>query len=70
LGLLGPKGMPEDVVVQIRDDLRKIATNKAIVDPVGKVRMYTVLNTPAEFRQLWSAEVEVWRDLATKLKPN
>jgi tripartite-type tricarboxylate transporter receptor subunit TctC len=44
LGLLGPKGMPADVVTQIGDDLRKIATSKAIVEQVGKVKMYTVLN--------------------------
>ena len=68
--MLGPKGMPEDVVTQIRDDLWKIATNKAIVDQVGKVKMYTVLNTPAEFRRLWSAEVDMWRGLAAKLKTN
>lgn len=70
LGLLGPKGMAPEIITQIRNDLLKIAKNKAILDQVGKIKMYTVLNTSDEFRKTWKDEVEVWRDLALKLKPN
>ena len=67
-GLIGPKGMPQDVVDKIFN-----ATKQALADPAVRKRVedtgsLIVGNTPAEFTSQIKAEFEVYKDVVTKQK--
>jgi tripartite-type tricarboxylate transporter receptor subunit TctC len=67
-GLIGPKGMPQDVVDKISS-----ATKQALNDPAVKKRVedtgsLIVANTPAEFTAQIKAEYEVYKQVVTKQK--
>jgi tripartite-type tricarboxylate transporter receptor subunit TctC len=63
--LLGPAGMPEDVVARLNGALNKIST---MPDVVSRMResMYIepVQSTPASFRQFVVKELTKWQDVA------
>ena len=67
-GLLGPKGLPKDVV-----DKLNAATKKALEDPAVRKRIedtgsIIVANTPDEFAQQIKAEFDVYKDVVKKQK--
>jgi tripartite-type tricarboxylate transporter receptor subunit TctC len=67
-GLIGPKGMPKDVVDKIYN-----ATKTALNDPAVKKRIedtgsLIVANTPDQFTAQIKAEYEVYKDVVTKQK--
>jgi tripartite-type tricarboxylate transporter receptor subunit TctC len=67
-GLIGPKGMPKDVVDKIYS-----TTKQALADPVVKKRIedtgsLIVANTPEQFAVQIKAEFEVYKDVVAKQK--
>jgi tripartite-type tricarboxylate transporter receptor subunit TctC len=67
-GLIGPKGMPQDVVDKVFN-----ATKQALADPAVRKRVedtgsLIVGNTPAEFTAQIKAEFEVYKEVVVKQK--
>jgi tripartite-type tricarboxylate transporter receptor subunit TctC len=67
-GIIGPKGMPKDVVDKIYN-----ATKTALADPAVKKRIedtgsLIVANTPDQFTEQIKAEFEVYKGVVTKQK--
>ena len=67
-GLIGPKGLPQEVVDKISN-----ATKQALTDPAVKKRVedtgsLIVANTPAEFSAQIKAEFEVYKEVVAKQK--
>ena len=67
-GLIGPKGMPQDVVDKIFN-----ATKQALADPAVRKRVedtgsLIVGNTPAEFTSQIKAEFDVYKEVVVKQK--
>jgi len=67
-GILGPKGMPKDIVDKIN-----AATKQALADPAVKKRIedtgsLVVGNTPEQFAEQIKAEFEVYKNVVTKQK--
>ena len=67
-GILGPKGMPKDIVDKIN-----AATKQALADPAVKKRIedtgsLVVGNTPEQFAEQIKAEFEVYKAVVTKQK--
>ncbi|HYN59740.1 MAG TPA: tripartite tricarboxylate transporter substrate binding protein BugE [Rubrivivax sp.] len=67
-GILGPKGLPKDVVDKIN-----AATRKALEDPAVRKRIedtgsLIIGNTPAEFAAQIAAEFAVYKDVVVKQK--
>jgi tripartite-type tricarboxylate transporter receptor subunit TctC len=67
-GLVGPKGLPKEVVDKIN-----AATRKVLEDPVVRKRIedtgsLIVGNTPAEFAAQIAAEFQVYKDVVAKQK--
>jgi len=67
-GLIGPKGLPKDVVDKVYN-----ATQQALKDPAVRKRIedtgsLIVANTPDQFTAQIKAEYEVYKDVVTKQK--
>jgi tripartite-type tricarboxylate transporter receptor subunit TctC len=67
-GLIGPKGLPQEVVDKVYN-----ATRQALADPAVKKRVedtgsLIVANTPAEFTTQIKAEFEVYKQVVAKQK--
>ncbi|WP_439588003.1 tripartite tricarboxylate transporter substrate binding protein BugE [Hydrogenophaga sp.] len=67
-GLIGPKGLPQDVVDKLAN-----ATKQALNDPAVRKRVedtgsLIVANTPAEFTAQIKAEFEVYKEVVVKQK--
>jgi len=67
-GLIGPKGLPQEVVDKVYN-----ATKQALTDPAVKKRIedtgsLIVGNTPAEFTAQIKAEFEVYKEVVAKQK--
>jgi tripartite-type tricarboxylate transporter receptor subunit TctC len=67
-GIIGPKGLPQDVVDKVWN-----ATKQALTDPAVKKRIedtgsLIVANTPAQFTAQIKAEFEVYKDVVAKQK--
>lgn len=67
-GILGPKGMPKDVVEKVYN-----ATKQALTDPAARKRIedtgsLIVGNTPEQFAAQIKAEYEVYKEVVTKQK--
>ena len=67
-GILGPKGLPKEVVDKISE-----ATKKALAEPAVKKRIedtgsLVIGNTPEQFTQQIKAEFEVYKDVVAKQK--
>lgn len=67
-GLIGPKGLPQEVVDKVYN-----ATKQALADPAVKKRVedtgsLIVANTPAEFTTQIKAEFEVYKQVVAKQK--
>lgn len=67
-GILGPKGLPKEVVDKIAD-----ATKKALAEPAVRKRIedtgsIIIGNTPQQFAAQIKAEFDVYKDVVTKQK--
>jgi tripartite-type tricarboxylate transporter receptor subunit TctC len=67
-GLVGPKGMPKDVVDKINAATRKVLEDPAVRKRIEDTGSLVVGNTPAEFGAQIAAEFQVYKDVVAKQK--
>ncbi len=67
-GLIGPKGLPQEVVDKISSATRQALNDPAIKKRVEDTGSLIVANTPAEFSAQIKAEFEVYKDVVAKQK--
>ncbi|MGL6111196.1 MAG: tripartite tricarboxylate transporter substrate binding protein BugE [Rubrivivax sp.] len=67
-GILGPKGMPKDVVEKINAAVRKVLEDPAVRKRIEDTGSLIIGNTPAEFAAQIAAEFAVYKDVVVKQK--
>ncbi|MDO9132427.1 tripartite tricarboxylate transporter substrate binding protein BugE [Hydrogenophaga sp.] len=67
-GIIGPKGLPQDVVDKISSATRQALNDPAIKKRVEDTGSLIVANTPAEFSAQIKAEFEVYKQVVAKQK--
>ena len=66
-GLIGPEGMPADVVKRLNEVLTKIMAEPAIIEKLGNTGgMSATSSSPQEFADLMTSERTKWVDLIQK----
>jgi tripartite-type tricarboxylate transporter receptor subunit TctC len=63
-GLLGPKGMPVEIINKLADETATFAKRPDIVAKLRALGVQAVSSTPEEFSKLLSSEVARWVDVA------
>jgi tripartite-type tricarboxylate transporter receptor subunit TctC len=67
-GLIGPKGLPPEVVDKISSATKQALTDPAVKKRVEETGSLIVGNTPAEFAAQIKAEFEVYKEVVAKQK--
>ncbi|RZI68655.1 tripartite tricarboxylate transporter substrate binding protein BugE [Variovorax guangxiensis] len=67
-GILGPKGLPKDVVDKISDATRKSLADPAVRKRIEDTDSIIVANTPEQFAAQIKAEFEVYKQVVSKQK--
>ena len=67
-GLLGPKGMPKEIVDKLNEATRKSLEDPAVRKRIEDTGSIIVANTPDQFAQQIKAEFEVYKDVVKKQK--
>ncbi len=67
-GILGPKGLPKDVVDRISEGTRKALADPAVRKRIEDTDSVIVANTPEQFAAQIKAEFEVYKQVVAKQK--
>jgi tripartite-type tricarboxylate transporter receptor subunit TctC len=67
-GLVGPKGLPKEVVDKINAATRKVLEDPAVRKRIEDTGSLVIGNTPAEFGAQIAAEFQVYKDVVVKQK--
>jgi tripartite-type tricarboxylate transporter receptor subunit TctC len=67
-GLLGPKGLPKDIVDKLNASTLKVLQDPAIRKRIEDTGSLIIGNTPAEFAAQIAAEFSVYKDVVAKQK--
>jgi tripartite-type tricarboxylate transporter receptor subunit TctC len=67
-GILGPKGMPKDMVDKLNEATRKSLEDPAVRKRIEDTGSIIVANTPEQFAQQIKAEFEVYKEVVKKQK--
>ncbi|WP_198969490.1 tripartite tricarboxylate transporter substrate binding protein BugE [Xylophilus sp. ASV27] len=67
-GILGPKGMPQDIVDKLNAAVRKVLEDPAVRKRIEDTDSIVVGNTPAQFAQEIKDEYEVYKKVVTQQK--
>lgn len=67
-GLIGPKGMPKDVVDKLYSASKQALADPAVRKRIEETGSLIVDNSPAEFTEQIKAEYEVYKDVVAKQK--
>ncbi len=67
-GILGPKGMPKDVVDKINAGVRKALEDPAVRKRIEDTGSLIIANTPEQFAEQIKAEYAVYKDVVQKQK--
>jgi tripartite-type tricarboxylate transporter receptor subunit TctC len=67
-GLLGPKGLPRDLVDRISAATKKVLEDPAVRKRIEDTGSLIVANTPEQFAQQIAAEFQVYKDVVAKQK--
>jgi tripartite-type tricarboxylate transporter receptor subunit TctC len=67
-GLIGPKGLPRDVVDKVYNATRTALNDPAVRKRIEDTGSLIVANTPEQFTAQIKAEFEVYKDVVTKQK--
>jgi tripartite-type tricarboxylate transporter receptor subunit TctC len=67
-GVLGPKGLPADVVAKVAAAVRKTVEDPGVKKRIEDTGSLPILNTPAQFASQIKAEYEVYKDVVEKQK--
>ena len=63
-GLLGPKGLPDDITKKLADEAAAFVKRPDIADKLKSLGVQAISSTPEEFHKLLSTEVARWLDVA------
>ncbi len=63
-GLLGPKGLPDNITKKLADEAAAFVKRPDIADKLKSLGVHAVSSTPEEFHNLLSTEVARWLDVA------
>jgi tripartite-type tricarboxylate transporter receptor subunit TctC len=69
VAIVGPKGLPADIVGKVNKVTNDFVTSKEGVDAMDKLGMVPAGGTPEQLRTFMAAELEKWRPVAEKIKP-
>jgi tripartite-type tricarboxylate transporter receptor subunit TctC len=67
-GILGPKGLPKDLVDRIGAATRKVLEDPAVRKRIDETGALIIANTPEQFAQQIAAEFQVYKDVVAKQK--
>ena len=67
-GLLGPKGLPKDIVDKVNASTRKVLEDPAVRKRIEDTGSLIIANTPEQFAQQIAAEFNVYKDVVAKQK--
>lgn len=67
-GILGPKGLPKEVVDKVNAAVRKALEDPAVKKRIEDTGSIVVGNTPEQFAEQIKAEFSVYKDVVTKQK--
>ncbi|RYZ00137.1 MAG: tripartite tricarboxylate transporter substrate binding protein BugE [Comamonadaceae bacterium] len=67
-GILGPKGLPKEVVDRISEGARKALADPAVRKRIEDTDSVVVANTPEQFAAQIKAEFDVYKDVVAKQK--
>ncbi|ALM82918.1 tripartite tricarboxylate transporter substrate binding protein [Bordetella sp. N] len=67
-GLVGPKGMPADVVATLSDALQKTLNDPDFKDKLLQSGADPKGSTPAQFQQFINQQTAAWKDVLAKMK--
>ena len=67
-GVLGPKGLPKDIVDKIASAVKRTAELPEVKKRIEDTGSVMILNTPEEFARQIKAEFEVYKDVVAKQK--
>ena len=67
-GIVGPKGLPKDIVDRVNAAVRKALEDPAVRKRIEDTGSLIVANTPAEFAAQIAAEFNVYKDVVAKQK--
>jgi len=65
-GILGPKGIPKEVVDRVHAGVKKVLQEPAVKKRIEDMNSFIVANTPEEFAAQIKAEFEVYKDVVKK----
>ena len=67
-GILGPKGLPKDVVDKINAGVRKALEDPAVKKRIQETGSILIGNTPEQFAEQIKAEFSVYKEVVVKQK--
>ena len=67
-GILGPKGLPKEVVDKVNAAVRKALEDPAVKKRIEDTGSIVVGNTPEQFAEQIKAELSVYKDVVAKQK--
>ena len=67
-GILGPKGLPTEVVDKVNAAVRKALEDPAVKKRIEDTGSIVVGNTPEQFAEQIKAEFSVYKDVVAKQK--
>jgi tripartite-type tricarboxylate transporter receptor subunit TctC len=67
-GVLGPKGLPKDVIDKVAAAIKKTAELPDVKKRIEDTGSLLILNTPDQFAQQIKAEYQVYKDVVVKQK--
>ena len=67
-GIVGPKGLPKDVVDKINAGVRKALEDPAVKKRIEDTGSLVIGNTPEQFAEQIKAELAVYKDVVVKQK--
>ena len=67
-GIVGPKGLPKDVVDKVNAAVRKALEDPAVKKRIEDTGSIVVGNTPEQFAEQIKAEFSVYKDVVAKQK--
>ncbi len=67
-GILGPKGLPKDVVDKINAGVRKALEDPAVKKRIEETGSILIGNTPEQFAEQIKAEFSVYKEVVVKQK--
>ena len=67
-GIVGPKGLPKDVVDKINAGVRKALEDPAVKKRIEETGSILIGNTPEQFAEQIKAEFSVYKEVVVKQK--